>query len=121
MKDQSLPKIFGTVLKEKYYSRINSYKRLFGLLRRNMVLEVPKRGFIINNLIYVISAVCSHRRAYYYYQEAIVNNESFVGVACNSYDKFLKKECDAKKSSIEVEYRSPEERYAISLNFYFKK
>lgn len=40
-----------------------------------------------------IIAVCSHRRAYYYYGEAIAKTGSFMGVACESYDHFKNDKC----------------------------
>ncbi|KAI5750754.1 hypothetical protein M8J77_001006 [Diaphorina citri] len=42
------------------------------------------------------AAVCSHRRAYYYYAEAIRNHgKGFTAVSCPSYEYFEKGECKA--------------------------
>lgn len=38
-------------------------------------------------------AVCSHRRAYYYYAEAINRGEGFVAIPCSSYEEYTSGAC----------------------------
>lgn len=45
------------------------------------------------NMYYVSIAVCSHRRAYYYYAEAITRGEGFVAVPCSSYEDYTSGAC----------------------------
>ncbi|XP_050546295.1 lipase member H-like [Daktulosphaira vitifoliae] len=43
----------------------------------------PQPGCVID-----YAAVCSHRRAYYYYSEAINRSDAFVALPCESYENF---------------------------------
>lgn len=47
-----------------------------------------------------ILAVCSHRRAYYYYEEAIKKGKGFTGVPCDSWEDFKAGKCkdDSQKT-----------------------
>lgn len=42
--------------------------------------------------------VCSHRRAWLYYQESVKNPEAFVAIKCNSYDAFTNNTCENEKA-----------------------
>lgn len=42
---------------------------------------------------FTLSAVCSHRRAYYYYAEAINRSDRFVAVPCPSYEEYTSGAC----------------------------
>lgn len=37
--------------------------------------------------------MCSHRRAYYYYAEAINRGDGFVAVPCSSYEEYTSGSC----------------------------
>jgi len=43
--------------------------------------------------IFIHIAVCSHRRAYYYYAEAITKSEGFTAVPCPSYEDYTSGAC----------------------------
>lgn len=38
--------------------------------------------------------VCSHRRAWLYYQESVRNPDAFIALKCNSYDHFTRGKCN---------------------------
>lgn len=38
--------------------------------------------------------VCSHRRAWLYYQESVRNPNAFIAIKCVSYENFIKRECE---------------------------
>ncbi len=42
--------------------------------------------------------VCSHRRAWIYYQESVKNPKSFIAIKCNSYSEFLNGTCTNEKA-----------------------
>lgn len=43
--------------------------------------------------------VCSHRRAWHYYQESVKNPEAFIAIKCNSYEDFLNGTCDVNEKA----------------------
>ncbi|XP_065205840.1 pancreatic lipase-related protein 2-like [Planococcus citri] len=53
----------------------------------------PQPGCVID-----YAAVCSHRRAYYYYGEAIAKTGSFLSISCESYEHFVNDGCKADKN-----------------------
>lgn len=42
--------------------------------------------------------VCSHRRAWHYYQESVKNPEAFVAIKCSSSDAFNNSSCESEKA-----------------------
>jgi hypothetical protein len=40
-----------------------------------------------------VTAVCSHRRAYYYFAEAVSSGSGFRGVMCQNFDDFQQGLC----------------------------
>lgn len=44
--------------------------------------------------------ICSHSRAWYYYQESVVNDGTFLAIKCNSFNDFTRNNC--QKSEIAV-------------------
>lgn len=43
--------------------------------------------------------VCSHRRAWLYYQESVKNPNAFIALKCHSYDHFVKGECSKNETT----------------------
>lgn len=42
--------------------------------------------------------VCSHRRAWHYYQESVKNPKAFIAIKCNSSDAFTNSTCENEKA-----------------------
>jgi pimeloyl-ACP methyl ester carboxylesterase len=44
-----------------------------------------------------ISAICNHRRAWFYYQESVRDPQGFPALKCDSYDDFKQSKCDGNE------------------------
>lgn len=65
----------------------------------------PWRGWACTSILTLahVLAVCSHRRAYYYYEEAIKKGKGFTGVPCDSWEDFKAGNCkDNSQKTIQL-------------------
>ena len=65
-------------------------------LRRSVTPTVLAAILVLTHHV-LVPAVCSHRRAYYYFAEALLSGPGFRAVACNSYDVFEQGACDERR------------------------
>lgn len=45
------------------------------------------------------AVACSHNRAWAYYAESVNNEYAFPAYTCDSYDSFMKSECNSTRSN----------------------